>query len=282
VLAILSPASLLHLPLLKRELGQIFEKVDIIAPRNIQHLHQVIGSSARLHKILLAVGGDGTLHQVLRTMDPELQILGIIPSGTGNDFARSLNLPKGIKQCCRNLAKLEPRSVDLCKANGIRFINSGGFGLDSATLKLRKDRPGYFTKNYNLAFLQALIGMQRIPAVIETDEGEFQGKFFWVLAMNTPYIGGGTKIAPDAAIDDGLLRVLMVKDTSKFRLAANLPRALKGQHTGVDCLVYRQLRSFTVNCENKLDYLALDGEMVFLGERTVTFKVIEGGLRFLR
>ncbi len=160
VLAVLSPRSIDRLPLCKRLLGAVFPRLDVISPRSLEHLRDVVQHSAATHALVLAVGGDGTLHQVLNALDLERQVLGIVPSGTGNDFVRTLNLPTGFTQAIAGLHALTLQPTDYGVINGMRYHNSAGFGLDSATLRLREERRNWLTRNYNMAFLMALAGLE--------------------------------------------------------------------------------------------------------------------------
>ena len=100
--------------------------------------------------------------------------------------------------------------------------------------------------------------------------------------MNTPTIGGGTRIAPKARIDDGLLEVLLVRETGKLNLIRHMPAALRGEHLGLPFLHYRQAQRIECRLEQRLDYLAIDGELRYSGEAAVTFEIRPGAMSFLR
>jgi diacylglycerol kinase (ATP) len=282
VLAVLSETSVFHLPYYKEHLGCLFPHVDIIAPRSIQHLHEVVARSNRTHSLVLSVGGDGTLHQVLQRLDLERQILGILPAGTGNDFARAIGFPRATAARLRHLVGLTAKHTDFGILNGVRFINCGGFGIDSQTLRVRHRSGGFLRRNYLAAFLVALLRMRANAAEIECDGECLDGCYYWVLAMNSTHIGGGTPIAPKADLDDGRLDIVLVKQTSKWNLLRLLPSALRGTHLGLPLCVHRQARHLRVIARSRVDYAALDGEEVFIGEHELTFRAVSGVLRFLR
>lgn len=282
VLAILSPRNLERLPLLRTGIGAVFPQLDVIGPRDLSHLREVVQRSAGTHRIVLAVGGDGTLHQVLNAADVTRQILGIVPAGTGNDFARAAGIPVQLDEAIARLAQLTPQATDYGVINGVRYHNSAGFGLDAATLRLRETRKSMLTRNYNLAFLMALAGLHCPKLKINYDGTPAAGSYFWVLVMNTQQIGGGTRIAPKAEIADGRLDMVLVHETAKLNLVRQMPATLRGQHTGLPFITYAQVQAVTCVADAPVDYLAVDGELHFCGEREISFAVRAGAMQFLR
>ena len=282
VLAILSPSNIVKLPFFKEHLKQVFPHVDIVAPRGLEHLEEVIERSHSTHGVVLAIGGDGTLHQVLRRLDVKHQILGLLPAGTGNDVARTIDYPKQLKDRIAHLTKLTPKLFDYGMVNGTRYINSAGFGIDSDVLHLRQQSKGFMARNYNAAFLVSLMRLNSRRVRIDCDGEQLDGSYFWVLAMITPCIGGGTRIAPKALVDDGMLDIVLVKETGKLNLLKFLPVAVRGEHLDLELVVYRQARTITITPESNVDYLAVDGELILNTGRAITITVQGGSLRFLR
>jgi diacylglycerol kinase (ATP) len=282
VLAILSPSNVTRLPLIKAGITTVFPRLDAVAPRDLDHLREIVQRSAGAHRIVLAVGGDGTLNRVLNAADLTQQILGIVPAGTGNDFACTIGMPRQLSAAIAHLRQLTPQATDYGVVNGARYHTSAGFGLDSATLRLREVRKNVLTRNYNIAFLMALAGLRCASLHIKYDTGEIAGRFFWVLAMNTPQIGGGTRIAPKADITDGLLDMVLVRETSKLNLLRHMPATLRGKHMGLAMIAYEQVQDVSCVADAPVDYLEVDGELYFCGEREVSFSIRAGAMQFLR
>jgi diacylglycerol kinase (ATP) len=283
VLAVLKPAELFRLDLLKTLLKAVFPRIEIVSPQSLEHLKDLLRRCRTTHPLVVAIGGDGTLHQVLQELDLERQVLALLPLGTGNDFARAIGYPTGLQKKISRLATLHPLPTDFGEMSGHRFINSAGFGLDSATLALRANNPNNrILQNYNLAFIKVLARLKPVVAEIEIDGERLSGNYFWTLAMNNAFIGGGTRIAPAAKVDDGELDVLLVRADSKWELLVNLPRAIKGRHLGMQQVVYRQATQMKCRCAEPVTYLAADGELHFHGERLVEFQTRVGSLTMLR
>lgn len=298
VLALLSPRNLRRLDEIKASLGIVFPRLDVVAPDDLGHLGQAVSRSRETHKVVIAVGGDGTLHQVLQVVDPVNQVLALLPGGTGNDFARAI----GYKDRCsaawaaERMLEMRAQPSDLCLVNGIRFHNSAGFGLDTATVKVRERSKGLLHTNYVLAFLAALKQMQPLK-MSYTFEGSYvsgdgrhiseaqhsgSGEFFWVLGMNNRDIGGGTQMAPLAKLGDGVLDLVLIHGMPKLNMLSLLPAAMKGRHLGRAGVDYAQCASLRCVLEERLDWLAVDGEMYRCGEREVQFELRAAGLTLLR
>jgi diacylglycerol kinase (ATP) len=282
VLAVLSPSNIDRLPQCKALLGAVFPRLDVVSPASLEHLRETVLRSAATHRIVLAVGGDGTLHQVLNAIDLQRQAVGIIPAGTGNDFVRTLGIPNRFQPAIASLHKLTLQPTDFGIINGMRYHNSAGLGLDSATLRLRAERKNWLTRNYNIAFLMALAGLECPMMTISFDGESVSGRYYWLLAMNTPFIGGGTPVAPRASTSDGLLDLVLIRETSKLNLLRYMPATLRGQHLGLPMTTFRQVRRVTCETETAMDYLAVDGELHYCGERRISFEVRPGGMQFLR
>lgn len=282
VLAILSPNNLRHLEQIKTQLGIVFPLLQVVAPKSLEHLREVVSFNARKYGVLISVGGDGTLHRVINAADLKHHILGILPCGTGNDFARMLNFPLGLKAAIIHLQSCTPQATDYCTAGSLRYHTCAGFGIDSATLKLRQDHPGGLNKNYNIAFLRALARLECPPLKIEYGQTTIESPCYWVLGMNGREIGGGTKIAPKARLDDGLLDMVVLKETSKLQLIMMLPSAIRGKHLSHPSVEYAQVGEFTCTQETPITYLAVDGEVYYYGEKSVKFKCCPFGMTLLR
>jgi YegS/Rv2252/BmrU family lipid kinase len=281
-MAIISKNNLMRLEWLKSTLGQVFPRLDCIAPRDLSHLRDVVRRSRESHPLVIAVGGDGTLHQVLQHIDLENQVLGLLPFGTGNDLARVIGCPTAPLAAAQYLQRAVPQPIDIIDANGIRVHNSAGFGIDTATIKVRERNRGLLHSNYNLAFLWALRELKPLRMRIDYGSVSESGDFWWVLAMNNRDIGKGTRIAPRARFDDGLLDMLLVREMPKLSLVKLLPKASKGRHLSEPGIVYEQLAELRCELSQAVDYLVCDGEMHFVATREVRFRCQPGALRLLR
>lgn len=218
-------------------------------------------------RIIVGVGGDGTVNEILNGLSFEGQVtLGYIPTGSGNDLARGLKLPKNPRRCLKKI--LNPR-YHKCLDYGIlsygeeepeyrRFMVSCGIGLDAAVnhdlldqrrrKKPRFIRPGKLS--YVLLGIKHLILAKPVKGYLLLDgvkKVEFNHIYF-VSSHIFPYEGGGFRFAPGADCSDGLLEVCVVHHSSKHRLLPVLFDALLGRaghHRGVRCYSCKELQIHT-------------------------------------
>lgn len=169
---------------------------------------------------LIAMGGDGTLHEVLNGIeDTENCTLGLIPYGTGNDFAATAKIPLDVKTAAEIIAFRAPTAIDYIELeNGLRSINAVGFGIDVDVLKRVYSSKNTKKNKYYSAFLKSLRLYKSTKFKASWDGGQ-EKEYNGILAClgNGKQIGGGIKVFPEAKIDDGYMDLLLVDYLSRFR-----------------------------------------------------------------
>jgi len=190
---------------------------------------------ARGHRRLLAMGGDGTFQALANGAFNSDAVVGILPTGGGNDFAAALGLQTDLIRAAERLLKGKPRPVDLVRvrtANGRKrlFAGGGGVGLDAeAALRaggVYRHLPGRF--RYVVSALRALWEHQPLRVRLEfPDLPPVEAPCVLASVLNTPTYGGGVRLAPDAVIDDGLLHVALVEDLNIRQVLELLPRLMR-------------------------------------------------------
>ena len=185
------------------------------------------------HRLLLAMGGDGTLQVLVNAAYGSDVVFGILPTGGGNDFAAALGLPKNPLAAARAILDAEPRAVDLLRARTADarerlYIGGGGVGLDAESAghaASYRRVPGRL--RYIVAALHALIEFAplRVRADFPGNESpSIEEKVLLAAVLNTPSYGAGIRLAPMAQMDDGLLTAILVEDIRAFQVLALLPR----------------------------------------------------------
>src|SRR5262245_14757110 len=181
----------------------------------------VQGAAAENRAALLAMGGDGTLQLLARQTANTGVTVGVIPSGTGNDFAAALGIPTDIDAAVGIIAAGKTRQVDLCCAefaSGERaiYLGGGGIGLDAEAVAYAKGR--FLKWRGRLRYLVSAITALRNFTGVDV-EAEFavcspiqmEQKVLLAVALNTPTIGGGLRLAPEAKLDDGKLELVLLE-----------------------------------------------------------------------
>ncbi len=217
---------------------------------------------------VVSLGGDGTNFHVLNGLmkyhDPaSLPPLGIIPVGSGNSFARDLGIcttADGI----RALISGETRPVDVCsftqEGQLWYFVNLAGFGFvtDVAQTAHRFKRLGDFS--YVLGVFHRTLGLQSHRMKLEIDGRRIDGENCFVEFCNSRYTGGKMLMAPDAAIDDGWLDVVVVGPMSRRSLMATFPKIFKGTHGQHPAVQFYRARTASVETDPPKTLLP-DGEL---------------------
>lgn len=181
---------------------------------------------------LIVAGGDGTIGDVVNGMargrqEEHLGTVGIIPLGTANDLACNLGLPLDLDQAAGIIAAGKSRTLDLCRAGEVYFINNAAMGLEpyitslQQKMTLLKGIPRYLA-----AAIRGIISNPSWQAEISWDDGSFQGRLCLISVGNAPRTGGLFFMAPHAHPDDGRLTAVIVEKKSALALLALLPRAM--------------------------------------------------------
>lgn len=207
---------------------------------------------------IVSVGGDGTLIEALNGIDLECNVtLGVIPSGTGNDFARVLKMPRDLTQCLDVILENKQMLIDIGDINGKRFINSCGCGIDSQILmdtqKIKKAVHG--PTAYMLSTFKNLASYNAKKIKLTIDGNEYLRTVILLAIANGNYFGGGMMIAPNAKVDDGLLDVCVINDLNKIKLITLFPSIFKGEHIRIKPTV-EMFQGKEIRIEN------IQGEMV--------------------
>ncbi len=233
---------------------------------------------------VVAAGGDGTISEVVNgLMRASLYgapgavagTLGVLPIGSGNDFATMAGVSRNLDEAAKRLALGQVRVVDVGTAHFREgdvwrdryFNNNMGVGLEAAVIlesnKLRKLR-GLML--YATAAVRALV-KQKSPYMNiswELEDGEivdYDKHTLMVSVGNGPRAGGGFYLTPDAKMDDDFLDVAIAKDISRPAVLALLPRAMFGKHTGHHAVTMLRVRKLTIGVADGAP-LQMDGEIM--------------------
>jgi diacylglycerol kinase (ATP) len=193
-------------------------------------------ASSQRQRLLLAMGGDGTFQALANGVFGADVIVGVLPTGGGNDFATALGIPNDTVKATEAVLRGLPRHVDLVKvrtADGRErlYVGGGGVGLDAEAARYASGRyrrlPGRF--RYIAAALRALAEHQPLDVRLEfpgVDLPSVEASSLLTGVLNTPTYGAGLRLAPEAMIDDGLFQVVLIEDLSTLEVLKLLPRLM--------------------------------------------------------
>jgi diacylglycerol kinase (ATP) len=236
-------------------------------------------SRAGYDRVVVA-GGDGTLNLAVREFDLEKGVLALIPTGSGDDFAKVTGIPRDIRGAVDNVFAGTVREYDVAHANGLRYLGVAGLGFDSEVADFANRNAKFLRGSavYLYAILRVLPRFTPRAVEIRTESGTRQETIMFAAVGNTRQYGGGIRITPDALPDDGLLDLCIVHRTTRVQLLKTLPRAYTGAHVKSPFVEMGRGRTFHFTAEQVLPVYA-DGEP--LTQTPVSFGVCERRLRFL-
>lgn len=234
---------------------------------------------------LVAAGGDGMMHLALQAVAGTQTPLGIIPIGTGNDFATCLGLPTGIEAAVdvivSGLTSGQARTVDAVRATGSGGVLEWwacvlGAGFDSAVNeRANQMRWPRGPRRYDLAIFAELASLRPHQFVLDLDGHREELAATFIAVGNAPAYGGGMRIAPTADLSDGRLDVTVVGPISRLDLLRFKPRVYAGTHIDHPAVSTRRGSVVRLECQGLIAYA--DGER--LSALPVTSECVAGALR---
>ena len=241
------------------------------------------------YRYLVAVGGDGTVNEVangiLYSTGAARTVLGIVSTGTGSDFVRSIGIPRDYATACSSLTSSRRRAIDVgvveyqSKGQTLRrfFVNAAGVGFDAAVVEKTERLPKYFggTIPYLAGLVRTLFSYKNKPVVLNAENEVITGRVLNVVVANGSYVGGGMHIAPQAELSDSLLDVVIIGDIGKFELLKELPMVYKGTHIYHPKVRMKKATHITIESPEPMLVYA-DGEL--LGECPASFWLMPSAL----
>jgi diacylglycerol kinase (ATP) len=255
----------------RRKLGQALEVLrrgglepQVRESRDAQHLVELARRAvAENPEVLVSAGGDGTHHYVLNGLFGSAIPLGMIPLGTGNDFARAFGIPTEPRAAASILLAGRTRQVDVARVGSTVYGCVAGVGFDSVVTRFANERVGRLPGRlaYAWAILRCLTRFRAEPLELHSDVRDFSGPVMFAVVGNHSTYGGGVKIAPRARMDDGLLDVCIVPPLRFLELLRWIPRAYRGQHLAHPSIVYFQAKRVSLASPSHLELFG-DGEFM--------------------
>lgn len=264
-----------------------FSNVNVVLTEHPGHARSIAAADGPSADLVLACGGDGTVHEVAEGLVSAAckTPMGILGMGSGNDFARALHMPTTWRSALASLVDGRIEAVDTghvsWREEGEQregfFVNALGIGFDAHTAVIAPRYKGYpFGMGYTVAILQALrtwvSGGATIRAENRNGDVLFSGRLMFVTVGNAFDSGGGYTVNPGALVSDGMLDPCIVEDISVMRSIMLLPRVRSGGHIGMTEVTYRRVRSLHVDTDRGLPVHA-DGEILSLQARDLQIDV---------
>jgi len=238
-------------------------------------------------KLIIACGGDGTISEVANGIlssgkDAEL---GILPSGTGGDFRRTLDIPSRTRDAARVLrtgrsVRIDVGRVSYTDQNGADatryFVGVASCGMSTRVIERVKADEVSFAS----ALLKTAMRNEPVRLVVQLDDSHERHLVVSNLCIaNARYFGGGMKIAPDAKLTDGKLDVISIGDLSAIKIFTSAPRVYTGSHLSMPEVSHALARKITVRAADRAAEVALEVDGELPGKLPATFQIIPEALR---
>lgn len=269
-------------PTLRATLGQVgLHGDEAVAERPMHAATLAQDAAGRGHDLIVAVGGDGTTHEVINGMlrEPSAHpsTLGVIPLGTANDFARALSLPSDPLAAARILVSGQVKRVDLGQMNDRYFATISGVGFDAEVAALVNHWPRWVRglPVYLAGIVKTLVTYRPVEARITIDGTTVTERILLLAAGNTRVYGGGFCMCPHARIDDGQLAIIYAKDLGKLETLALLPKVFSGTHLAHPKVVH--MNASIVHVESVVP-LAIHADGESIGHVPATFRAVPQAL----
>jgi YegS/Rv2252/BmrU family lipid kinase len=220
------------LPAVQAELHRLGLEHHVQATLSLEHARTLARDAINAGEVAVAFGGDGLIGAVAGALRHSDGVLGVLPGGRGNDFARSLSIPVDAVSACGVLNTGARKRLDLGCVGGRTFIGIASCGFDSVANRIANETK--FVRGnlvYAYGAMRALAGWRPASFTVTVDDGEPRSVVGYTVAVaNSGRYGGGMRLAPEARLDDGLLELVIISDVSRLRFLRMLPSVFKGEH----------------------------------------------------
>ena len=231
--------------------------------------------------LVLVAGGDGTVNTIGCALVGTETIIGVIPSGSGNGFARHFNIPLGPERAVRALADAMVKRIDVGKVNGRPFLVTCSMAWDASIVRSFEKSLVRGVLPYLFAGVNEFFLYTPQPVRVTVDDCEmveYPDPMVFTVA-NLSQFGGGAVIAPSALSDDGHLEAIIALSRDIPQLLVNFPRLFDGSVNMINELITAKFKSLVVERDHEAD-IQVDGELVPAGHR-IEIEVIPASLNVL-
>jgi YegS/Rv2252/BmrU family lipid kinase len=250
-----------------RRKGLQFEIAITKQPREAIELAKKV---AEKFEVIVAVGGDGTVNEVANGLIGTSAVLGILPVGSGNDFAKQVGYVRNLKKDLNFLLAGRVKKIDVGLINNrCYFINAFSVGFDGeVAARVKKFIPygtGFFA--YLASALKTLVTYKfRRAKIVFDGNNVIDPKILLMAVCNGTTYGGGFRVAPSAKMDDGFFTICLAEKMGRFYALRNIPKMIKGTHINLPSVHMFTSKRVIIETENELT-AQIDGEILPLNKR---------------
>jgi YegS/Rv2252/BmrU family lipid kinase len=246
---------------------------------SLPHARELARAALAAGEVAAAMGGDGLLGAIAGELRGTDGVLGVLPGGRGNDFARKLGIAPDPERACDVLAGGREHAIDVAEAGGRTYLGIASAGFDSDVQHIANTTKlplGELV--YVYATLRALGGWRHARWQVMVDGNSLSFDGYSVAVANSGVFGGGMYLVPDASLDDGLLDVVLTRAAKKHSYLAGVPKVFKGTHVDNPDLTFLRGREIAFHADRPFAAYA-DGDAI--ADLPVTIRVVPRALKVL-
>ena len=224
------------------------------------------------------IGGDGTINFFINKY-PNCKIpLALFNGGTGNDFAWKLYGNTNLKERYVKIMNASAKPIDVGMVNEKLYINCMGVGFDGEIIKSMKTiRFLGGQLGYLVAVILKILSFKEKEFFIQTEQGQYIGKYLLALIVNSSRAGGGFYIAPNAKINDGNLDMVLCESLPIWKRLVYLPIIKRGKHMHLPFVKQSLGKTFSIQCKEAMP-IQVDGELIY--SKNILVKILENQFYF--
>lgn len=242
------------------------------------HATEIAHKAADDFGCIVAVGGDGTIHEVVNGIMGKKVSFGIIPVGSGNDFVHAMKIPIKLETAFNTLLAMNTRKIDIGQAGDRYFPNGLGVGFDAwvveESFKIKRLRGKAI---YLYAVLKTIYSYASPFMRLSYNGKVREEKIYMLTAGNGVSLGGGFKLTPLAKLDDGLLDLNIIRDLSKIEVYQNLLGVYSGNHIKLPQVTVDRTKQLLIESEEGFA-VHIDGELLSLNIKSLEVKIVPKAL----
>ncbi len=245
------------------------------------HAIELAQTAKEKFECVVAVGGDGTLNEVVNGLGQSGCTLGLLPVGSGNDFARAVSLETKLDVALNKLLRGRIRAVDLGKVNERYFHNGVGVGFDAhvvhTSLKVKRLRGNAI---YLYSVLRTLFKYRPVSLAMQFNNQTHTNDYFMVTVGNGMSLGGGFLLTPDAQIDDGLFDLCLIQNMPMPSVLRNLLKVYSGKHKEDPRVEIVRTENLKIQSEEPFA-VHVDGELLGMDLTALNVEIIPRALNII-
>ena len=226
---------------------------------------------------IVAAGGDGTVREVASALIGSSIPLGILPLGTGNDLARSFNLPKDLLSALSVIANKSPVPVDVGRSDDFFFLNVASVGLDAEIVRFIAKVKGWLPRKaaYYISALIKFLTYKTKTVRLEIDGKLIKTKVLFIAIANGTHYGGGMKVNPNGSISDGFFDVILVRPVPRYKIPFLMATFASGKHLNLPYVTLYRCKDINIYSDESL---VVNGDGDIVATTPVDFSMLKGSI----